>query len=108
NVRGGLARQPGVHLMYQRSRLQRMARPLLAQMLLRNAPQLGVYQRQQAIQRPFVAVGVFMHEHRNGAIWCHRVYFAILVSGLESGKCLWRSGGTIEMGLCTLQLPSNN
>jgi len=32
-----LARQPSVHLMYERSRLERVARSLIPQMLLRDA-----------------------------------------------------------------------
>jgi hypothetical protein len=51
--------------MHERSRLQSMAGPLLSQVLSSYAAQLSVDQRQKAVQRACVAVGILMHQHRN-------------------------------------------
>ena len=54
-LRRSLIHQPQVRLVNERGGLQRMVRPLSAQMAPRDPAQLLVYEGQKAMQRIFVA-----------------------------------------------------
>jgi hypothetical protein len=65
--------KPGIHLMYERRRLQGVTRSLALQMSSGDMAQFGINERQQPIQGGFVAAGVLMHEQRYGGTGRHQV-----------------------------------
>jgi hypothetical protein len=46
--------QPQIRLVHQSRRLQRMPRPLRAEMPARDGPELRIYERQESLERPVI------------------------------------------------------